>query len=79
MRTSYGKISKVKLDKTELNMKDLDEKFKRKSYTHLKSNIYIFLLDQLDLPQGYKLFIFKFYVEELLTLVSRVNLILPLC
>lgn len=42
MRTSYGKISKVKLDKTELNMKDLDEKFKRKSYTHLKSDIYIF-------------------------------------
>ena len=34
MRASYGKISKVKLDKTELNMKDLNEKLKRKSYTH---------------------------------------------
>ena len=42
MRTSYGKMSKVKLDKTELNMKDLNEKLKRKSYTHSKSNVYIF-------------------------------------
>lgn len=59
MKTSYGKISKVKLDKTELNMKDLDEKLKRQSHTNSKSNI-SFLLDQLNPPQGYKLFIFNF-------------------
>ena len=59
MKTSYGKISKVKLDKTELNMKDLDEKLKRQSHSNSKSNNFL-LLDQLDPPQGYKLFIFNF-------------------
>lgn len=58
-------------------MKDLNETLRRKSPT-FKPTLYFFSINSICPRATICLYFCKFYVEELLALVLRVNLISPL-